>query len=120
MVYCPRCKEHFLGDLTSCPRCNYDLENGDVEQHHDWVVVGRIEDRTSADYAKETLRSYDIPCVIFAEAGYLGNVGLSMPTFTGKPIPKHRVHVPAEYREEAVGILDMILGDGWEKVKEEE
>nr|MBN2277128.1 hypothetical protein [candidate division Zixibacteria bacterium] len=120
MVYCPNCKENFPGDLTSCPKCNYDFNGHEAGKEDKWPAIGMISDRTSADYARETLLSYNVPCVVFSGSGYLGNAGLSMPSFTGKVTAKYVVHVPAEHREEAENILTMILGDGWEKIADKD
>jgi hypothetical protein len=118
MVYCPRCKEHFAADLTSCPKCNYDFDNeGEDAEEIKWTLIGKIGDKTSADYAKETLESYGIPAVLFSESGYFGQVGLNLPSLTGKGFGKFQIHVPGRNREEAEGILNMILGDSWEKVE---
>ena len=73
MVYCPVCKTEVEDDSTSCPICGNDFEKtGEVS----WVVVGEIEDKISADFAREALKSYDIPAVIFSRSGFFGRVGL--------------------------------------------
>lgn len=117
MPYCPQCKEDFEGDLTLCPKCGYEFEREtDVSDEDRWVMVARILDKTSADYAKETLKSYNIPAVVISESGYFGQVGLNLPSYSGKGIGKFQVHVPGELREEAEDVLGMILGDDWEKI----
>lgn len=116
MPYCPRCRETFAGDLTSCPKCNYDFENNSNEtQGEGWQLIARIYDKTSADFAKETLESYNIPTVVISESGYFGQVGLNLPSISGKGMGKFQIHVPLESIEEAEDILNMILGDDWEK-----
>jgi len=116
MPYCPRCEEDFVGDLSSCPNCGYEFEiDEDESSDENWIVVARIGDKMSADYAKETLESYSIPAVVISESGFLGQAGLNLPSITGKGISKFQIHIPAEYREEAEDILNMILGDAWEK-----
>jgi len=116
MPYCPRCKEDFEGDLTSCPKCGYDFdaeENGIEKQG--WVMIGKIMDKTSSDYAVETLKSYEIPAAVISESGFFGQAGLNLPSLTGKGLGQFRVYVPEDKREEAESILDMILGGNWEK-----
>jgi hypothetical protein len=117
MAYCPRCKENFAGDLTACPRCGYEFgeENGSTGDR-EWILIARIRDKTSADYARETLDSYQIPSVVFSRSGYFGQVGLNLPSLYGKNTGKFEIHVPADCREEAEGVLGMILGDSWERV----
>jgi len=121
MPYCPRCREFFEGDLTSCPKCNYDF-NSDKEDEEDegageeqWIIIGRVRNRTTADYAVETLKSYDIPAVVVSESGYFGDVGLNLPSATGKHMGLFQIHITADKYDEAVDVLDMILGENWEK-----
>jgi len=83
-------------------------------------MIARIFDRTSAEYAKETLTSYKIPAVIISESGFFGQAGLNLPSITGKGLGKFQVHIPSEFREDAENILTMILGDGWEKANNKE
>ena len=119
MPYCPKCDEHFEGDLTSCPKCSFEFSDDDVSGEG-WVMIARIFERTAAEFAKETLTSYKIPAVIISESGFFGQAGLNLPSITGKGIGKFQVHVPAEFREDAENILTMILGDGWEKANNKE
>ncbi|HDL02911.1 MAG TPA: hypothetical protein ENH25_02120 [candidate division Zixibacteria bacterium] len=119
MPYCPKCDEHFTGDLTSCPKCGHEFSRPEDEKEG-WVMVARINEKTAADYARETLVSYQIPAVVISESGFFGQVGLNLPSVTGKGIGKFQVHVPFELREEAENILTMILGDGWEKTENKE
>jgi hypothetical protein len=80
-----------------------------------WVLVGRVNDEMSANYARETLKSYDIPAVIFSESGFFGTAGLNLPSPAGKNLGQFQIHVPAEKKEEAEDILNMILGNKWKK-----
>ncbi len=117
MPYCPRCKNYFPGDLTACPKCDFEFEEDDSEFEENWVMIAKINDKTSADFAKETLESYKVPVAVFSESGFFGHVGLNLPSLSGKGIGKFQVHVPSEYREEAESILEMILGNNWEKIE---
>jgi hypothetical protein len=120
MRYCPVCKEKFDGDLMFCPKCGFEFEDNNEEiDSGDWVAIAKIGDKTSADFAKETLESYKVPVVIVSESGFFGQVGLNLPSITGKGTGKFRVHVPAGYREEAENILRMILGDDWERAEQD-
>jgi len=119
MPYCPRCRENFEGELTACPKCGFEFEDNEFDtEKYDWVMIAKISNKTSADYAHETLKSYDIPSVIFSESGFFGEVGLNLPSVTGKGYGKFQVHVPVQFREEAEGVLDMILGEEWERTEE--
>jgi hypothetical protein len=118
MPYCPRCKESFAGELTTCPKCSYDFDkNGTDTDEHDWILIARIFDKTSADYAEETLKSYGVPAVILSESGFFGQVGLNLPSVSGKGYGKFQIHVPAIFRQEAEDVLNMILGEEWEHVE---
>jgi hypothetical protein len=110
MPFCPRCNEQFEGDLTECPNCKYDFGD-ESSAGRDWIVVRRITDKTAADFARETLQSYNIPVVIISESGFFGNAGLPLPSIYGKGIGKYRVHVPAEFEDDAREIMEMILGE---------
>lgn len=81
----------------------------------DWILLGKVNDPTTAEYAKETLKSYDIPVVLFSESGFFGQAGLNLPSFYKKNLGQFRLHVLEADKEEAVGVLNMILGDNWEK-----
>jgi len=115
MVYCPECEKEFEDGLSECPICGAEL----IEKS-DWVIVGRVKDQTSSDYARETLESYDIPAVVISESGYFGQVGLNIPAPSGANIGLFQIHVPGDRLEEAIEILDMILGDSWEKANLED
>ena len=116
MPYCPVCKEFFVGDLTSCPKCGRDFEEDDYDiEKLGWTMIGKVKDKMSADFAKETLESYHIPVVIISESGYFGDVGLNLPSLAGKGLGKFQIHIPSELREDAENVLNMIFGDDWEK-----
>ena len=118
MSYCPKCNEDFDSDLSVCPKCNASLDeklDGPSNLASDgWVVIGHVKDKTSADYAKETLESYDIPVVLFSESGFFGQAGLNLPSPSGKHTGTFKMQVPADKIEDAVNTLNMILGDSWE------
>lgn len=117
MPYCSKCKEDFEGQLTSCPKCGQDF-NGDGKEDK-WVLVAKILDKTSAEFARETLQSYDIPVAIISESGFFGDAGLNLPSMSGKGLGKYKVYVPGGLIEEAENILEMTLGNNWEKAEDE-
>ncbi len=93
--------------------------NGSSAEHSsdDWCLAGKVKDPMSADYAQETLKSYDIPVVIISESGFFGRAGLNLPSLWGKTEGLFKIMVPSDMCEEAVDILDSLFGDGWEKHK---
>ena len=90
------------------------------ESSEDWIIVGKVNDPAMAEYVKETFKSYDIPVVIFSESGFFGQAGLNLPSFYSKNIGQFRIHIRKEDTEEAVEILNMILGDSWVKTDNNE
>ena len=112
MTYCPVCKNDLKEGTTTCYVCGHEFDGAD---ENDWVLLGTIEDKFSADYARETLKSYEIPAVIISKSGFFGDVGLTLTPFYKQDVGTFEVKVPKEYIEEASGVLDMILGDKWQK-----
>ncbi len=112
MAYCPVCKAEVDGDAATCNICGHELEQDRASQ---WITVGEIEDKLSADFGKEVLASYDIPAVIFSRSGFFGNVGLPLNPFYGPGSALFEVSVPEEYREEAADILESTLGSKWHR-----
>ncbi len=78
-------------------------------------MIGSIDDKISADYAEETLKSYNIPVVVISSAGFFGTAGLTFNPFHGSSQGLFEISVPEEFVEEAVGTLDMILSSSWIK-----
>lgn len=115
VAYCPKCKTEWESDVTDCPVCGRDLQpNGDPEATT-WVLLGYIQDKMSADYAKEVLSSYEIPVVVISKSGYFGQAGLTLPSFYKTGSQLFEVSVPKDFVEEATGVMDMVLGDSWTK-----
>ncbi|MEW6413118.1 MAG: hypothetical protein AB1483_11725 [Candidatus Zixiibacteriota bacterium] len=97
---------------TSCYICGHELNDAEDQQ---WVSLGEIEDKFSADFATETLGSYEIPVVIISRSGFFGNIGLPLNPFYKPGSALFEVMVPQEYIQEASDILDMTLGDKWQR-----
>jgi hypothetical protein len=114
VAFCPRCKTEWGDDLTDCPNCSAELiPSPEAEDRSAWVALGSIEDRFSADYARAVLNSYEIPAVVISKSGFFGQVGLTFHAFYKSGSWLFEVSVPAEYVEEAAGVLDMALGNKW-------
>jgi hypothetical protein len=97
---------------------NFDGSSADYTSI-DWRLTGKVKDPMSADYARETLKSYDIPVVIISESGFFGRAGLNLPSFWGKAEGFFKIMVPSNKFEEAINILDTLFGDGWEKQRDD-
>jgi len=111
--------------VASCPVCNSELENGVTSCHvcgweadvteGEWMELGTIGDKLSADMAKEALTARGIPAVVFSQSGFFGDAGLSLYPFFKSKAPQFVMKVPAVYGEEAAEVLDMIIGNNWQR-----
>jgi hypothetical protein len=79
------------------------------------VVLGSIEDKLSADFARETLKDMNIPAVIISKSGFFGDIGLPLNPFYKPGEAMFEVSVPQGFEEEACDALDMTLGDKWQR-----
>lgn len=112
-MLCPKCNIELKSDHVDCHICDWESPN---EKEPEWVVLGTIEDRPFADLARETLKSLDIPAVVVSRSGFFGNIGLPLnPIFGGSKPGVFEISVPLSYIEEAADLLDMTLGDKWQK-----
>lgn len=110
MVYCPECKSELKPDAEDCPICGHELES-DLVSDKGWSVIGSIDDKISADFAIEALRTYDIPAVAISRSGFFGNAGLPLNPFYASRGAGFEISVPDSFHPEAMEILKMIAGD---------
>lgn len=112
MVYCPECKRELPNGVTECFVCGCDLsETGEGK----WIVIGAIENKLYADFAKETLTSCGIPAVIISKDGFFGSIGLPLRPFYNSESAPFEISVLDLYCEEAMEILDMTVSDKWHR-----
>lgn len=117
MVSCPSCHKDWAADVTSCPVCGVDLE---TEERDNWIVLGEIDNKLAADFARETLTAYDIPAVVLSKSGFFGNVGLTLTPFhNARQSGAFEVSVPESFAEEASEILTMAVGEAWRRMEKE-
>lgn len=112
MVFCPECKNELPDGTTECYICGHDLSD---TQETDWVMLGAIDNKLYADFAKETLTSYGIPAVVISKDGFFGSIGLPLRPFYDSKSAPFEILVPVAYCKEAIEILDMTVGDKWHK-----
>lgn len=114
MAFCPVCKAELSGEVQTCYVCGNDpdKENDDDEE---WLVLGIIEDKLHADLARETLKSCNIPAVVFSKSGFFGNIGLFLNPFYTNNSSAFEIQVPKDYVEEASDVLDSTLGEKWQR-----
>jgi hypothetical protein len=113
VAYCPACKAEWDSQSTECPICGRDFAVDTAEEP--WIVIGTIADKISADFARETLRAYEIPAVVVSKAGFFGTAGLTMTHFYSGAAALFEVSVPPQHREEAEELLQMTVGERWQR-----
>ncbi len=111
-MFCPECNRELPEGVTECYYCGHDLTDAGGK---DWVVLGTIENKLYADFAKETLDSYDIPAVVISKDGFFGDIGLPLRPFYNSKSAPFEISVQLAYREEAIEILNMTIGDKWHR-----
>ncbi|MCP4684655.1 MAG: hypothetical protein GY867_04315 [bacterium] len=113
MAYCPACKTEWDPPVAKCPVCSGELTAGKEES--DWTLLGTIRDKVSADFAREVLSSYEIPAVVISKSGFFGQVGLTFNTFYKAGSHMFEISVPTEHVLEAREIMNMAVGESWER-----
>ncbi len=90
-------------------------------QDLEWIVIGYVGDKLTADFVMESLESYEIPAVLNSKSGFLGAIGLSSieSPFSGN-VAAYEILTIAEKVEEACDIAGMVAGDKWEPAVTEE
>ena len=111
-MFCPVCKSEISGDAENCPICGSKI---DAEDKSQWVVLGTIDEKYWADYAKETLATYEIPSIIFSKSGFFGNIGIQFTPFFKQASSSFEISIMKDDVEEAVEILNTILNDKWHR-----
>ncbi len=112
-MFCPNCKNEIDEQISTCNFCGQKLERGEIE----WVVLGHIEDKISSDFAREIMKSYDIPAVVVSKSGFFGNAGLSLGAFFSSKAMLFEVMVPEPYFAEAKEVMEMTLGERWQSTQ---
>ncbi|HUV30971.1 MAG TPA: hypothetical protein VMY05_07790 [Acidobacteriota bacterium] len=116
MVYCQVCRTEWEESLSQCPICGRELREGtDTDEEASWVLLGTIVDKVSADFAREVLKSYEIPAVVISKSGFFGDIGVPLHPFYSSKSALFEVSVPSVHVEEAAEVLDMTLGDSWRR-----
>jgi hypothetical protein len=72
----------------------------------------------SADFAVEVLKSYEISAVVISKSGYFGQVGLTLNPLYSKGSGQFEISVPVSEVEEAIEVLNMALGNSWQREDE--
>ncbi len=116
MVFCPVCNNEWADEATTCPICKEELDvDSEHEKDQEWMLLGTVDDKLSADFAREALMSYNIPAVVISKSGYFGEIGLTLNSFYGQGSSLFEISVPSSFAEEASGILEMTVGERWKR-----
>jgi hypothetical protein len=117
-MFCPECKTEWEEGTVECPICSGELRPSEAETEAGWVRLGTIEDKMSADFAVEVLKSYEISAVVISKSGYFGQVGLTLNPLYSKGSGQFEISVPVSEVEEAIEVLNMALGNSWQREDE--
>ncbi len=112
MALCPKCKHELSDDSGECCICGYEPPD---EATDEWIVLGTLENKVFADMARETLVSSSIPAMLRCKNGFFGSIGLPLRPFYGSQAAPFEILVPAALQKEACEILDMTVGDKWQR-----
>ena len=79
-----------------------------------WVIIGWAQDKITANFVVETLKSYDMTAVLESKSGFLGDVGLALNPAFEDIGGAYEIWVQYDNAEEAQGLAEMVAGDKWE------
>ncbi|MCK4632859.1 MAG: hypothetical protein KAT79_06275 [candidate division Zixibacteria bacterium] len=119
MPFCPRCRYEYEAGALVCPDCSEALlshlplrKTVAMQPDDSWVVIGRVPSGVSAEMAKGSLDSNNIPSVLLSPSLTHFAGGLNVNTSLERTSAERNViMVPREYREEAEIVLEAVLGD---------
>ncbi len=125
MPYCPQCRYEYEAGVLLCPDCNRPLvdqlppeQTVAVTPDSSWVVVGKVASEMKSEMAQGALDSNNIPSVILSSTFSAYGRGMDFQSAVGQTTAGGNVvMVPREYHEEALVILQAVLGDDLIKIK---
>lgn len=85
------------------------------EKETEWVMLGTLDDRMTADMAQEMLQSENIPAVVISRSGMFGNIGLTLHDLYSGDARLFELSVPGHMVEDAADLLNATLGDHWKR-----
>lgn len=119
MPFCPKCKYVFQNGIGICPDCDeplveYSLSGGGAAMAPDdsWMVVGGVVSHDQTRVAKGSLDSSNIPSMVLpSKFAAFGSADSRPPVEPNSPDEGSLIMVPREFHEEALAILEAVLGD---------
>lgn len=112
MAFCSECNVELKPGDESCFVCGKKIES---DAGKAWVMIGSVGDKISADFAKATLESQNIPVVVISKSGFFGTAGLPLIPFYSPESAMFEVSVPVSFSEEASTVCRMTLGEKWQQ-----
>ena len=119
MPFCPKCKYVFQNGIGICPDCDeplveHSLSGGGAAMTPDdsWVVVGGVVSHDKTRVAKGSLDSSNIPSMVLpSKFAAFGSEKPPQPIDASAPEKGSLIMVPREFHEDALAILEAVLGD---------
>ena len=119
MPYCPKCKYVFQNGMGICPDCDEPLvehstSGGTAAMVPDdsWMVVGSIVNHNQTRVAKGSLDSSNIPSMVLSpKFAPFGSESPQQPEKSSGTKEGSLIMVPREFHDEALAILEAVLGD---------
>lgn len=118
MPFCPKCKYIFQNGIGICPDCDEPLEEysltgrGAAMMPDDsWMVVGGVVSHDQTRVAKGSLDSSNIPSMVLpSKFAAFGNENPPQPAHAVGADEGSLIMVPREFHDEALAILEAVLG----------
>ena len=109
MALCPKCNAELESSAVACQKCGHEVDASEL------IMIGTIDDKVTADMAREVLASHGIRAGVFSSSGFFGSAGLPLtPIFSAKT-HQFEVTVEAEFGDEAAELLEMTIGDNFHR-----
>ena len=121
MSFCPRCKYEYHPGIQICPDCGemlFDSQSVAVRAafppDNSWVQICSITGGVKSDMAVGALKSSNIPATVISSAFGAFSQGVDISTGLSKiRNDLNFIMVPREFSEEAVLILEAVLGEDY-------
>ena len=109
MALCPKCNAELESSAVVCQKCGHEVHSGEL------IMIGTIDDKVTADLAREVLASHGIRAGVFSNSGFFGSAGLPLIPFFNARTSQFEVSVEAEFGDEAAELLEMTVGDNFHR-----
>ncbi len=120
MSFCPECRYEYEPGVRKCPDCGIELVDhlptpvvsAAMTPDESWIPAGVVNSQVKTDIAKGALDSNNIPSVIISSVFNAYGKGLDFGgSLSLSSSEGNIVLVPKEFKEEALIILEAVLGD---------